>query len=144
MAKYRLTIRVICFVLLLVSLILKAILFIDNNLVMVVIYPFSFIALWLMLDRYVFKDRSKKVEMTNTEIIKHANYIYWTIYIVGFVLLEIAKVAKISSFEAIFTFIICGAEFKEESIAWIYKKLKEHQLHNETTKALVEIEDKKE
>ena len=88
-----------------------------NNLVMDVIYPFSLIALWLMLDRYVFKDRSKKVEMTNTKIIKHANYIYCPIYIVGFVLLEIAKVAKISSFEAIFTVIICGAEFKEESIA---------------------------
>ncbi len=75
MAKHRKTIRIICFVLLIIALSLKAILFLNNNFATRIIYPFSLIALWLILDRYVLKDRSKKVELTNTKIKKHANNI---------------------------------------------------------------------
>ena len=123
MAKYRQIIRVICFVLLLVGLILKAILFLDNNLVTNVIYPFSLIALWLMLDRYVLKDHTKHTKLTNIKLTKHAKVMYWTLYIIGFVIFETVKFFKINLYNIPFAFIICGAEFKEEIITWLYKKL---------------------
>lgn len=123
MIKHRKTIRIICFVLLLVALILKAVLLPDNNFPTSIIYPVPLIAFWLILDHYILKDCSKKVEMKNTKIIRHAKYIYWTIYIFGLVTLEIVRIFKISPSDFIFTFIICGTEFKEEIIARLYKKL---------------------
>lgn len=139
MVKYRQIIRVICFVLLLIALTFKT----TSFQIIRMIYPAPLIAFWLILDRYVLKNHSKSIELTDTKITRRANYIYWTIYIVSFVILETINVCKINLRGILFAFIICEAEFRKEIIAWLYKKLKEHQLHNETTKVLAEIEDKK-